>query len=114
MTSLTCPTEPSLTGAYRLSWEGSAGATFKLVENGALLYEGPDAATTVTGRPAGRYEYALSVGDGAASAASCVVEVAPPPMSQALGLLSVGALVFLATLALVVLGHRAHRREVGE
>lgn len=111
MTTLSCPEEPSLTGAYRVSWqsEGDAPTAYRLTENGAPLYEGPDVATTVTGRPEGRYEYALFTGGGA-PAASCVVEVRPPPMSQALGLMSVGALVFLSTLVLVVFGHRAHRR----
>ena len=111
-TVLHCPAK-SDTGAYRIPWEGPApGGAYRLEENGKTVYEGPDVATTVTGRGAGEYEYRVALlGDGAVSSLSvpCTVHVHPPAMSTAFGFLAAGFLVFAATTAVVVRGHRAHR-----
>jgi hypothetical protein len=111
---LRCPQTPSDTGAYRLSWTGPAGATFRLEESGAVLYEGPAKATTISGRRAGDHGYRLGVVQPAGEIAwsdSCVVQVRPPALSTAMFLFFVGLGVFLATLAVIVRGHIAHKRE---
>lgn len=110
---LACPSEASATGAYRLSWEDVAGARFRLTEGDAVLYEGDQAATTVSGRPAGTYAYRLVAVDAAGAetvAGSCIVAVAPPSPALTAGLMGAGFVVFAATTALVLRGHRAHRR----
>lgn len=102
---LDCPATPSETGAYRLSW--SATGDVRLYEDDALVYQGPDDATTVTGRPERSYAYRLEAGGGEAR---CEVRVEPPSMAFAAGLLGAGLLVFVATVVLIVVGHRAHVR----
>ena len=104
---------------------GAAQPTYRLVEgtlhDGALvatktLYEGPDLASTVTGRAEGTYAYQVAVVGAAGPrwSASCHVEVAPPSLGLAFGLMAIGLLVVLATITLIVRGHRAHRRgEIG-
>jgi len=106
---LHCPDGPSSTGAYRLEWSGPPDAVFTLEQDGRVLYSGSDQATTVSGQPRGRYSYRLTA-TGAPTSASCTVEVQPPSMALALSLFAVGLVVFVATLLLVVRGHRAHRR----
>lgn len=106
--ALECPGSPSDTGAFRLSW--TATGDVSLYEGGELLYTGSHDATTVTGRPAGTYDYELVDASGTAR---CQVEVAPPSLAFAGSLLAAGLVVFVATVALVVAGDRAHRRGAG-
>ena len=115
-----CP-GTSQTGAYRIAWEGpegSDGAVYRVESGEGVVYEGGDLATTVTGRLAGSVEYRVGVvgTSGAVSGWSdpCVVDVRPPSMELALSLLATGFVVFAATAAVVVVGHRKHRRgEIG-
>jgi hypothetical protein len=112
--TLTCPGTTSDTGAYRISWTGDEGAVFQLVENGDVLYQGPENATTVSGRPAGNYLYQVSsLGPDenvTAMSEPCSVSVTPPPLEAALGLFGLGLFVFLAVLITILRGHSAHRR----
>lgn len=104
---LVCPSGPSDTGAFRISWSGSEGRDVRLEENETLLYAGPDEATTVSGRPEGEYSYRIGYGDsGEVWADSCRVAVSPPPLSLAFSLFGVGLIVFLSLLVVVVRGHR--------
>lgn len=111
---LQCPGK-SNTGAYKISWDVGKEGLVILKENGNILYQGKDVATTVTGRTKGTYTYTLEFGLGKTKSqlqhthASCTVEVTPPSLFMSFGLLSMGALVFVATLVFVVLGHRAHK-----
>jgi hypothetical protein len=108
---LTCPSKPSDTGAYTLRWSGPRRpeeASFRLTENDRLLYEGPALATTVSGRLEGRYSYTLEMTGGSGSD-SCVVQVQPPSISTAMFLFFLGLGVFLASLILIIRGHRAQR-----
>jgi hypothetical protein len=115
---LTCPEAPSDTGAYRLSWKGPKGVRYRLTEDGEILYQGPDVASTVSGREEGSYTYRVGLIDEAPEATGrvaawsepCRVEVAPPSLPLAFGLLGMGFVVFLFVLVIIVRGHRAHRR----
>ena len=111
--TLSCPSSTSTTGAYRLSWTGEEGTTFQLVENGDVLYQGTETATTVSGRPEGDYVYQVSIlgAEGATSWSDpCEVTVTPPPLELAFGLFGLGLAVFVAVAITILRGHRAHRR----
>jgi len=111
---LECPGGPDNDGAYALRWDG-AGTHWQLQENGLVLYDGPDTGTTVTGRPAGTYEYraAMVKDDGAVGAwsAPCVVHVEPPSLALAFGLAGIGAVVFIATITMLRIGDRRARED---
>jgi len=111
---LHCPLGPSDTGAYRLSWDGPGGGTFRLLEGKAVIYQGPAKATTVSGRGEGAYRYTVGLRrsgetEGWSWSDPCVVQVQPPAITTALLLFFVGLGVFLATLRVIIRGHRAHR-----
>lgn len=106
---LVCPDGINQDGAYRLEWKGGdEGAVYAVFEAGELLYQGPDLATTVTGRQQGSYAYELKVADGAQSV-RCDVVVEPHSLAHAFGMFGLGAVVFVCTLIVVIRGHRAHR-----
>ncbi len=107
---LTCPPEPSRTGAFTLRWAGPEAATYRVTENQQLLYQGPALATTVSGRPEGTYDYSVEV-VGSPGADSCVARVQPPSVTAAMVLFLVGLGVFLGLLTVIIRGHRASRRE---
>jgi hypothetical protein len=128
---LTCPggegASTSETGAFVIRWNGAIGARFRLVEasseaavpDGQVLYEGPQLASTVTGRPQGEYWYGVAelAPDAAGGEAAvtrwseaCHVRVEPYPLEIAGLFFAFGLAVSAATIALVVRGHRAHRR----
>jgi hypothetical protein len=113
--TLSCPETPSDTGAYRISWNGPDGANYRLEENGNILYEGPELASTVTGRKEGTYSYRVGVVEKSNPevglwSSPCKVTVSPPPLWLAFTLLGLGLTVFIAILAIIIRGHRAHRR----
>lgn len=112
---LQCPAKTSNTGAYRIAWQGPDGSSYQLMENGEQVYAGPQKASTVTGRPAGAYEYRVGIStnqDGGSLqwSNSCEISVDPPSMVMAIGFFSMGAAVFLATMSLIIWGHRKHKR----
>lgn len=110
--SLDCPGSTNDTGAYRIAWSGADGAEVRVEENGALVYEGRQDATTVSGRTAGDYVYRIGVADAGEAAWSdtCTVAVAPPSLALAFTFFGVGLAVFASLVVVVVRGHRAHRR----
>jgi hypothetical protein len=114
--TLSASTKVSNTGHYRLSWKGG-GAEVVLQESPApdfakhrIIYRGPDRATVVSGRMDGVYHYRACTPDGTCSA-PLAVRVRHHSLSKALFFLILGALVFLATAALIVTGHFARRKE---
>ena len=120
---ITCPEDAdteagaSKTGAFHLSWTGPEGASYRLVETAGgedtTVYDGPQLGSSITGRTEGDYAYAVGlVEEGEVSSWSepCTVLVRPYPLSLALMFFVFGLTVAAATVALVVRGHRAHRR----
>ena len=103
-------------GFYQLHWAGPEGGEYELQEAHQgdfaaprTLYRGPDRATTLTGRPDGEYHYRLRHlgADGPGPWSETLrVEVDHHPLSRALLFFAMGGLVFLATLAAILVGNR--------
>ncbi|MCB0608812.1 MAG: hypothetical protein KDD12_13945 [Lewinella sp.] len=79
-----------------------------------VLYQGPDLATFISGLENGTYYFRLKAIDpqtreGSAWTAPLAVVVRHHPLALSLTLFGLGAIVFLATLAIVVSGARATR-----
>lgn len=99
---LSASTTLSTDGVYQISWAVDGPA--ELVESRGpgfedtrVVYAGTDNATVLTGRSDGRYRYHLRGLEGTVD-----VEVRHHPLSRALVFFTLGAIVFLATVALVV------------
>jgi len=102
--------DPSI--EYQLFEEDSSGD----LEAGVLSYEGPDLATTVSGIENGVYRYRVRVVDVASGqkgpwSDEYRVRVRHHPLSRAFGFLVLGAVVFLATLGVILVGNRMETRE---
>ena len=111
--TIDCPPATSKEGAFALSWsqpeawDGEA-LVYRVTENQQLVYEGPETATTLTGRPKGEYQYLVSA--AGMTSQPCQVTVAPPSLTLAFGLFAVGAAVFASTLAVIIIGHKRSER----
>ena len=114
--SLTSDSTRPAAGYYQLSWNGAASRAYELQESRqadfsvtSTLYQGPDRATVLTGRPDGDYYYRLRVldADGAGPWSDTLeVQVRHHPLARALLFFALGALVFLATLVAILAGNR--------
>lgn len=59
--ALTARPNPSPDGSYAVRWTPIAGASaYRLLEDGALSYEGPSLSRTYVGKAAGSYTYSLT------------------------------------------------------
>jgi hypothetical protein len=114
--SLESDTGLATAGYYQLQWTGSDDGDYELQESRradfaapVTLYRGRDRATMLTGRPDGEYHYRLRMlhedGPGPWSE-GLRVEVRHHPLSRALLFFAMGALVFIATLAAILVGNR--------
>lgn len=125
---ITCPSGAdtpegaSKGGDYALSWIGPKGGEFQLVETPAggeplTLYQGQELGSAVTGRAEGDYQYNVGLvehGQVTTWSEPCRVLVTPYSLPVAFSFFAFGLIVTLSTIALVVSGHRAHRRgEIG-
>lgn len=121
--SLACDTEVSHAGYYRLSWHAALGkgsayelqeATSKTFAHPRIIYHGPDLASLISGRANGTYYYRVRgiSRDGTTGGWSedISVRVQHQPLDRAFAFFGIGALVFLATLGLVIGGNLAHGR----
>lgn len=105
-------------GSYRLQWGSAPPAseyevqmsTSASFEEPVTIYRGPDDARAISGKLNGTYHYRVRTAGGNWSAPT-KVEVTHHPLARAWLFLGMGATVFLATAALIALGHRQHRRE---
>ena len=118
--TLQSDSEIATAGYYRLSWEGIATSDYLLQEasdpdftNVKTLYEGPDTASLISGRSNGVYYYRVRTIDQAedpdAWSNVAKVEVTHHPLSRAFMFFALGAIVFFATLIVVVVGNKTHR-----
>lgn len=111
-------TEMATAGYYRLSWQSDMAADFVLEEatdpaflQVTTLYQGPDTATLISGRSDGTYYYRVRnmQNDNQDDWSDVTtVEVSHHPLSRAFMFFALGAIVFIATLVVVVLGSKTH------
>jgi hypothetical protein len=111
-------TDLATAGYYQLQWhDGDQHVRFQLqeadnpqFEQARQLYQGPDRARVITGRPDGEYYYRLRVlgvnGSTGDWSAPVRVEVQHHSLSRAFAFFGVGAVVFLAILIAIVVGNR--------
>ncbi|MGW8246714.1 MAG: fibronectin type III domain-containing protein [Acidiferrobacterales bacterium] len=107
----------SSAGYYQLHWANQHAGSFVLEEakkpdftDARILYQGPDTATLVSGRKNGTYFYRVRGEDAGNDWSNSVqVKVVHHPLSRALLFFSLGALVFLATLTMVIRGNLTHK-----
>ncbi len=106
-------TQVATAGYYQLHWTADTPqVTIEFRTPGSqrahILYTGPDRATVISGQTDGTRIYrAGEVGPGGniiAWSKPVTVTVAHHPLSRALAFFAVGALVFLATVALIARG----------
>jgi hypothetical protein len=106
-------------GYYQIVWETTSYPT-RLVEasddafdDARIVYEGVDIASTMSGKLDGDYFYRLesAAGDGTVNIVSNTLKVTVNhhPLSRALTFFAIGAVVFLATLGLILFGERRGR-----
>ena len=108
--------EMSTAGYYRLNWQSNTAGDFVLEEstnqtfsNIKTLYQGPDTATLISGRPNGIYFYRVRNSlENVESGWSNVkrVEVSHHSLDRAFTFFALGAIVFIATLGVVILGNK--------
>ncbi|HMB72456.1 MAG TPA: hypothetical protein VKQ06_02720 [Gammaproteobacteria bacterium] len=110
--TLTSDTEIATAGYFQLLWE--AAEPIRLVESTTAdfddphtVYEGSDSGHTVSGRADGTLFYRLeSAATGAVLVEPVRVVVAHHPIARAFTFFGVGALVFVATAMLILIGIR--------
>jgi len=108
-------TEVATAGYYVLRWSAATTdvevAEFANPGDGdpSIIYKGPDRATLISGQPDGTRIYRvreIGAGEPTAWSEPVSVTVAHHPLSRALTFFGIGAVVFLATLTLIVRGAR--------
>lgn len=96
-------------GYATLAWPGVPGKSFVLEENDAgvwrVIYQGPDRATTLSGRPDGRYEFRLKA-DGQFVTTPLSLTIEHHPLSRAWMFFGIGAVMFVLLLAVLIRGSR--------
>lgn len=118
--ALRADSDVATAGFYRLTWDaGLESAAYELQEakradfaDARSLYRGPDLATVLSGKSNGDYYYRVRVVDAERSSAwsePVHVEVRSHSLPRALTFLVLGALVFLATVLLIVRGEARAR-----
>ena len=100
-------TEVASAGYFTLSWDGVGPSVFELREtersgSSRIAYHGPDTARLVSGKPDGVYRYEVRPMGEVTWSEPVTVSVNHHPLSRALGFFAVGALVFVATTAMIV------------
>jgi hypothetical protein len=118
--ALESDTAVATAGFYRLQWEPAAvGGGYELQEStrtdfsdARMLYVGPDLATVLSGKPDGDYYYRIRglAADARSPWSTPVhVQVRAHPLGRALTFFALGALVFVATVALILRGEMRFR-----
>ena len=109
--------ELATAGYFRLSWKGSDDSDYVLQQannpeflNPQTLYQGPDTATLVSGRSDGSYYYRIRYVEADSWSNIKKVDVAHHSLSRAFMFFTLGAIVFIATLVVVVIGNKTHKK----
>ncbi|MGD8324275.1 MAG: hypothetical protein PVF50_07905 [Gammaproteobacteria bacterium] len=103
-------TDVATAGYFQLNWDAEQAvrlyeSTTADFEAARVVYEGNDSGHTVSGRADGELFFRLeSAATGETLGRILRVEVAHHPLARALTFFAIGAIVFLATLLLVVKG----------
>jgi len=111
-------TQNSKDGGFNLSWELPENTRIELQQSGyaspdfKTIYRGSDSATVITGLPDGNYLFRARLinTDGSFSGwnESLKITVEHHSLTRAFGFFLVGAVVFLATLILILSGSKAN------
>lgn len=102
----------STDGSFQLRWE--ADEAVRLVESrtedfaaSRTLYAGADTARVISGKVDGQWYYRLEADSGSRVVGEpIVVTVRHHPLGRAFAFFTLGAVVFVATLGLIVFGSR--------
>lgn len=100
-------------GYFQLRWDAGSAVVVEEARNadfeGArVIYEGADSARVMSGKRDGEWYYrARLAAPGSDYGDTLAVTVRHHPLGRAFGFFALGAVVFLATLALIVTGSRA-------
>jgi hypothetical protein len=116
---LIASTDLSDTGHYRISWEVSDENTVVELQESLtanftepiVIYEGLDRSSVLSGRLDGTYHYRARAAGGPWSQ-PVAVTVRHHSVTGAFLFLAMGAVVFLATAVLIVVGQICHKREI--
>ena len=114
---LVTDTELATAGYYRISWQAEHSPNlYRLLESdnprfnhNKVIYEGPDLATVLSGKPNGSYYYRVAILQDHTPVSvsnTVMVKVAHHSLTKAFLFFAIGALVFLATLLLILRGNR--------
>lgn len=97
-------------GYFRLTWPGASGE-FELQQAGTddfqdarLIYQGPDTASVVSGLPDGDYFYRVRQRGETRWSETLHIEVRHHPLNRAFGFFLLGAVMFAATLGILLHG----------
>lgn len=106
-------TERATAGYFQLSWSGESD-NYQLQESRSadfqkftIVYEGHDLARVMSGKPDGDYYYRVIDPDDHSHTSEVIqVSVAHHPLENAFYFFIAGAIVFIATLVLIIRGNR--------
>ena len=109
---LSSDTAVATAGYFQLQWQ--ADEAVRLIEatsgdfsDASVVYTGSDSGHMVSGRRDGELHYRLeSAATGATIGGPISVQIAHHPLSRALSFFAVGAAVFLATAAMILIAGR--------
>lgn len=113
--NLSSDTETATAGYFRLHWQALPGAeTYILQESLAAdfsqprpVYQGPDTASVISGKTDNVYFYRVISAEPSTTTSNTVgVTVAHHSLNKAFTFFAIGAVVFIATLLLIVSGNR--------
>jgi hypothetical protein len=109
-------TDLSTEGYFQLSWHSEQPGNFELQQapsedfhHARSIYQGEDMATVISGLPNGRYFYRVRHENSTTWSEPVRVAVKHHPLSRAFGFFSLGAVMFLATLLVLIKGARSRR-----
>lgn len=107
----------STAGYFRLSWQQEQRTGYQLQQarnsdfsDAHDIYRGEDSATVISGLADGHYFYRVRNPSANGWSETVEVEVKHHPLSRAFGFFALGAVMFVATLVVLLKGARSTRR----